>query len=107
GQKCSACSRLIVVDPQGPDGPAIGGLLRRLVQATRTLKLGDPRDPATDLGPLIDAAARDRLQATLEAALAEPGTPLRLELAMAGAAGVGGGHRPGLPGSPHCGWGSA
>lgn len=83
GQKCSACSRLIVVDPQGPHGPWIRGVVGRLVQATRTLGLGDPRDPATDLGPMIDAAARDRLQATLREALAEPGTPLRLELAMA------------------------
>jgi len=65
GQKCSACSRLIVVDPQGPLGPAIGAVVRRLVQATRTLRLGDPREPAMDLGPMIDAAARDRLQAML------------------------------------------
>jgi RHH-type proline utilization regulon transcriptional repressor/proline dehydrogenase/delta 1-pyrroline-5-carboxylate dehydrogenase len=83
GQKCSACSRLIVVDRQGPQGPAISAVVRRLVQATRALRLGDPRDPATDLGPMIDAAARDRLQARLQAALAEPGTPLRLALAMA------------------------
>jgi RHH-type proline utilization regulon transcriptional repressor/proline dehydrogenase/delta 1-pyrroline-5-carboxylate dehydrogenase len=88
GQKCSACSRLIVVDPHGPEGPAIRAVVRRLVQATRTWRLGDPRDPATDLGPMIDAAARDRLQATLQAALAEPGTPLRLELAMAVPAGL-------------------
>jgi RHH-type proline utilization regulon transcriptional repressor/proline dehydrogenase/delta 1-pyrroline-5-carboxylate dehydrogenase len=83
GQKCSACSRLIVVDPSGPEGPAIATVVRRLVQATRAWRLGDPRDPATDLGPMIDAAARDRLRDRLAAALAEPGTPLRLELAMA------------------------
>src|SRR6185436_11117081 len=30
--------------------------------AARELKLGDPRDPATHVGPVIDADARDRLE---------------------------------------------
>ena len=29
--------------------------------AARELKLGDPRDPATHVGPVIDAEAKDKL----------------------------------------------
>ena len=52
GQKCSACSRAIVLD--GVYEP----FLKRLVESTRTLVIGDPADPGTDLGPLIDQSGR-------------------------------------------------
>ncbi len=55
GQKCSACSRVIVVDPEGEDGPAITQFTHRLVEATRALTVGDPLLPGTDMGPVIDA----------------------------------------------------
>jgi RHH-type proline utilization regulon transcriptional repressor/proline dehydrogenase/delta 1-pyrroline-5-carboxylate dehydrogenase len=55
GQKCSACSRVI----------ALAGvhdrLLERLVEACRTLDVGDPTLPGTQVGPVIDAAARERI----------------------------------------------
>ncbi|HSD10382.1 MAG TPA: bifunctional proline dehydrogenase/L-glutamate gamma-semialdehyde dehydrogenase, partial [Candidatus Binatia bacterium] len=54
GQKCSAASRLIVV---GEDPP----LVRRLVEATRTLRIGPPEDPGNAIGPLIDSDARSRV----------------------------------------------
>ncbi|MBV8983252.1 MAG: proline dehydrogenase family protein [Acidimicrobiia bacterium] len=55
GQKCSACSRLIVVDAVADD------LLRRLVGATRSLRVGHPREMGTQVGPLIDADAHKRV----------------------------------------------
>ena len=43
GQKCSACSRAVVVDT------AYDLFLKRLVESTRTLVIGDPMDPGTDM----------------------------------------------------------
>ncbi len=45
GQKCSACSRAIVLSGVHET------FLRRLVESTRTLIIGDPLDPETDVGP--------------------------------------------------------
>ncbi len=49
-------------------------LLARLIRAYATLPVGDPRDPGTLVGPLIDTAARDAMMAALEAARADGGT---------------------------------
>jgi RHH-type proline utilization regulon transcriptional repressor/proline dehydrogenase/delta 1-pyrroline-5-carboxylate dehydrogenase len=51
--------------------------VRRLVQAAASLKVGDPSDPGTRVGPVISAEARDRIlryieQGTREARLAFP-----------------------------------
>jgi RHH-type proline utilization regulon transcriptional repressor/proline dehydrogenase/delta 1-pyrroline-5-carboxylate dehydrogenase len=78
GQKCSACSRVIVVDPAGPDGPHIGTFTRRFVEATRALVIGDPMSPGTDVGPVIDAEAAAKIRRYIE--LGRDGC--RLELAM-------------------------
>lgn len=55
GQKCSAASRLIV------DEAVYDRLLPRLIAAVDCLVVGDPADPATDIGPLIDETALHRL----------------------------------------------
>lgn len=55
GQKCSACSRLIVV------GSHYRALLTRLVDAAKSLKIGNPEDPAVRFGPVIESAAVDRI----------------------------------------------
>ena len=55
GQKCSACSRVIVL------AEVHDLFVRRLVEASRALRVGDARDPATDIGPLIDDAAADKV----------------------------------------------
>jgi RHH-type proline utilization regulon transcriptional repressor/proline dehydrogenase/delta 1-pyrroline-5-carboxylate dehydrogenase len=55
GQKCSACSRAIVLDN------VYDRFLERLVEATRALVIGDPMDPKTDVGPVIDAAAAEKI----------------------------------------------
>jgi RHH-type proline utilization regulon transcriptional repressor/proline dehydrogenase/delta 1-pyrroline-5-carboxylate dehydrogenase len=62
GQKCSACSRLIVVDPEGPSGPAITAFTRRFVEASRALTIGDPMNPGTDIGPVIDEESKKKIE---------------------------------------------
>lgn len=52
-------------------------LMRNMLAHVRTLRLGDPRDPATDIGPLIEEAALERVAAQVEHAIAE-GAELRL-----------------------------
>ena len=55
GQKCSAASRVIVHEA------VCDRFLSRLIDAIDRLVIGDPADPATDVGPLIDEAAKRRL----------------------------------------------
>ncbi|VVT23669.1 Bifunctional protein PutA [Sphingomonas sp. EC-HK361] len=57
GQRCSAL-RLLLVQEEVADG-----VITMLKGAMETLTLGDPADPATDVGPVIDRAAYDRLMA--------------------------------------------
>ncbi len=55
GQKCSACSRLIVV------GDAYEPFLERLAAATNDIIVGAASNPASLVGPVIDEEARDRI----------------------------------------------
>ena len=55
GQKCSACSRVVVL------AGVYETFLARLVEAARSLAIGPASDPATMIGPVIDAAARRRV----------------------------------------------
>src|SRR5438445_2445503 len=60
GQKCSACSRVIVID-------AIHDIfLNRLVEATKSLKIAPAEDPASTVGPLIDEEAYRRVLKAIE-----------------------------------------
>lgn len=56
GQKCSAASRVIVV------GAHYGQFLHRLVEATRSLRIGMPQDPSVLIGPVISRSAQSRIQ---------------------------------------------
>ncbi|MGW0878031.1 aldehyde dehydrogenase family protein [Streptomyces sp. NPDC002671] len=56
GQKCTATSRVIAV------GTALDPLREALTEALRTLRVGDPADPATVCGPLISEQARDQVE---------------------------------------------
>ncbi len=67
GQRCTSLRRLIVHRSVRAD------LTHRLVKAYSSLPVGDPRKEATLVGPLIDHAARERMQAALERAKAEGG----------------------------------
>ncbi|MFK7883457.1 MAG: proline dehydrogenase family protein [Phycisphaerales bacterium] len=62
GQKCSACSRCIVVDPQGPDGSQMRLFLERLGSAVKTLVLGPSTEPSTDVAPVIDAESANKIR---------------------------------------------
>ena len=55
GQRCTAASRVIV------DRAVARSLLDRLEARARSLRLGDGADPATDVGPLINNAAREKV----------------------------------------------
>ena len=62
GQKCSAASRLVVVDAAADE------LLHRLAGAAAELRLGHPRHMGTQIGPVIDAEAYERLQGAVDRA---------------------------------------
>ena len=62
GQRCSAL-RLLLVQEDIADG-----LIHMLSGAMDLLTLGDPSDPATDVGPVIDQDAYDRLMTYRERA---------------------------------------
>jgi RHH-type transcriptional regulator, proline utilization regulon repressor / proline dehydrogenase / delta 1-pyrroline-5-carboxylate dehydrogenase len=68
GQRCSAL-RLMVVQEDVADR-----IITMLAGAAAELKLGDPRDPSTHIGPAIDAEARERLMAHVETMKAEART---------------------------------
>lgn len=85
GQKCSACSRLIVVDEDGENGKHMATFRRRFVEATRALVLGDPGNPGTDIGPVIDVEAARRIRGSIDRAKSEGN---RVELAMEVPAGL-------------------
>jgi RHH-type proline utilization regulon transcriptional repressor/proline dehydrogenase/delta 1-pyrroline-5-carboxylate dehydrogenase len=60
GQKCSAASRIILVE----EIHAL--LLERLVEAVRSLKIGPPEDPRNFIGPVIDSSAHSRIIGYIE-----------------------------------------
>ncbi len=72
GQKCSACSRVIVLQP------IYDAFVRRLVEATKSLNIGETELPGTQVGPVIDANARNRILEYIEKGKAE--AQLALEL---------------------------
>jgi RHH-type proline utilization regulon transcriptional repressor/proline dehydrogenase/delta 1-pyrroline-5-carboxylate dehydrogenase len=64
GQRCSAL-RLLLVQEDVADN-----IIKMLDGAMDLLVLGDPADPRTDIGPVIDQAAYDKLMAYRESAKA-------------------------------------
>ncbi len=60
GQRCSALRVLYLQEEVADD------ILTMLAGAMQTLTIGDPLDPATDVGPVIDDAARVKLYAHVE-----------------------------------------
>ena len=55
GQKCSACSRLIVHEKVHDE------LLSKIVEKTKRLKVGDVRDPETQVGAVINERAQKKI----------------------------------------------
>ncbi len=64
GQTCIAGSRLVVHESVRTE------LLERLVARARTIKLGDPKDPGTEMGPVATEAQFAKIGAMVEAAVA-------------------------------------
>ncbi|HEY2909297.1 MAG TPA: aldehyde dehydrogenase family protein, partial [Gemmataceae bacterium] len=60
GQKCSACSRAVVLES------VYDHFLTRLVEATRSLKIAQADDPACNIGPVIDEESRTRIKEYIE-----------------------------------------
>lgn len=62
GENCAAGSRLLV------EASIRDRFIEALVERARTLTIGDPSAPGTDLGPMISAAHRDRVRSYMAAA---------------------------------------
>ncbi|MDQ3115843.1 MAG: L-glutamate gamma-semialdehyde dehydrogenase [Verrucomicrobiota bacterium] len=61
GQKCSALSRLIVMEEN------YDRVMGRLLAATASLRVGNPEEPGITVGPVIDETAYQRILETIEA----------------------------------------
>ncbi|MHC5766516.1 MAG: L-glutamate gamma-semialdehyde dehydrogenase [Nostoc sp.] len=72
GQKCSAASRVIVLEP------IYDAFVQRLVEATKSLNIGEAELPSTQVGPVIDANARNRIREYIEKGKAEAEVALEL-----------------------------
>ena len=65
GQRCTAASRVIV------ERPIVDALLARLERRARALRLGDGQLDSTDVGPLINPAAVDKVDSYIDIGRAE------------------------------------
>jgi aldehyde dehydrogenase (NAD+) len=65
GQRCTSTSRLVVHEAVADE------LVSRIAERAAALRLGDPTDPATDVGPVIDRWAGERIVAMVDRAVAE------------------------------------
>jgi RHH-type proline utilization regulon transcriptional repressor/proline dehydrogenase/delta 1-pyrroline-5-carboxylate dehydrogenase len=62
GQKCSACSRIIVLNT------IYDRFIERLINAVRSVKIGPAEDPANFMGPVIDSSAQKKILEYIELA---------------------------------------
>jgi aldehyde dehydrogenase (NAD+) len=67
GQRCTSTRRIIVHKKIAED------LIRRLIQAYRRIRIGNPLDPATLMGPLITVDAVENMFQALDQAKADGG----------------------------------
>jgi RHH-type transcriptional regulator, proline utilization regulon repressor / proline dehydrogenase / delta 1-pyrroline-5-carboxylate dehydrogenase len=65
GQKCSACSRVIVLEN------IYDKFITRLVEAARSIKIGPAENPANYMGPVVDKSARENINEYVEVARKE------------------------------------
>jgi aldehyde dehydrogenase (NAD+) len=68
GQTCMAGSRLIVHESVHDE------LVRLVTERAGTIKLGDPLDPATEMGPMANQPQFDKVRGYLDTAVAEGAT---------------------------------
>jgi RHH-type proline utilization regulon transcriptional repressor/proline dehydrogenase/delta 1-pyrroline-5-carboxylate dehydrogenase len=60
GQKCSACSRVIVLEP------IYDRFVRRLAEAAKSVQIGPAENPANYMGPVVDQAAQKKILEFIE-----------------------------------------
>jgi aldehyde dehydrogenase (NAD+) len=70
GQKCTATSRILVEDSVARD------FRDKLIDVIGGLRVGDPLDPNTAVGPVIDEAALQTVESAVDAAIARGASPL-------------------------------
>jgi aldehyde dehydrogenase (NAD+) len=70
GQVCMAANRVLV------DRAVADEFTEKFVAKVKSLKAGDPRDPSTVIGPVINSSQADALSGVVEQALAEGATAL-------------------------------
>jgi len=70
GQRCLANSLVL------PVGAAHGEARERVAAAARALKLGDGLEPGVQMGPVVSAAARDRIVGAITSGVAEGAEPV-------------------------------
>jgi acyl-CoA reductase-like NAD-dependent aldehyde dehydrogenase len=63
GQSCISTQRILVHDK------VYDNFVQRFVPAVQALKVGDPLDPATDVGPVIDRVNAERVETWIEEAV--------------------------------------
>jgi succinate-semialdehyde dehydrogenase/glutarate-semialdehyde dehydrogenase len=68
GEACTAANRFYVEQPVAED------FARRLATAMASLHVGHGLDPATTLGPLVDAGARDKVERLVQTGIDEGAT---------------------------------
>jgi aldehyde dehydrogenase (NAD+) len=64
GQRCTAIKRMLVQES------VAGRFVELLVEKTKAIKYGDPMDPATEVGTVIDEAAAKQFEAVVNEAIA-------------------------------------
>jgi acyl-CoA reductase-like NAD-dependent aldehyde dehydrogenase len=60
GQMCESCSRLLLPDSLHDE------FVARMIERVKTIKLGDPNDFETDMGPVLSRVQRDRILGYIE-----------------------------------------
>ncbi len=70
GQTCIAAKRFIVTEGIANE------FVRRFVEATAKLQVGDPNDPATNLAPMVRPDLRDELHGQVQKSIAAGAKPL-------------------------------
>jgi glyceraldehyde-3-phosphate dehydrogenase (NADP+) len=70
GQVCISVQRMFLHDDIRAE------FMKKFIAGVEQLKLGDPADPSTDLGPMVDAAAASRTQRWVDEAVALGGRVL-------------------------------
>ncbi|MGF1492601.1 MAG: L-glutamate gamma-semialdehyde dehydrogenase [Microcoleaceae cyanobacterium] len=73
GQKCSACSRVIVL------ASVYDTFVQRLLKAVKSLNVGDPTNPSTFVGPVIDHKAQENIQKYIEIGKQEAELAIQVE----------------------------